>query len=590
MRFIYILVASLIIGAVSITGYYLAHARFEQQAIDTSRDRLTLYRASLRSTLERVSHLPRVARLHTDTTKLLRNEISADGLNDYLKEISDAAGSAALYMLDRNANTLAASNFDTKDSFVGNNYSFRPYFKDAMKEGDSTFFAVGVTTSRPGYFISEAVRDGEETIGVAVVKVEFLELLADWQNARENVLISDKDGVVVLASNPEHLYKTLAPISPQRLAEMEETRKFSGFVLKPLEYSSEKNGFSGSITLDGQQFIVTTVDTSGIGWKLHFLTPLGTVQNSALVFSAILFLLCGLASTGVLYHRSRLQQHRLELVAGEADRVREANVRLEQEISERRKTEERLRETQAELIQSSRLAALGKMSAAIVHEVNQPVSAIQMFTASGSLLVKEKRLKEATGVFQEIRKMTERLGAITSDLLVFSRKPVSRRQPVDLNVCVETILAQYGPVLDEHRVTVTKHLSRVPVIATGSQIRFEQLFSNLLKNGMQACAEVEQPRIIITTWQGEGEVGFSVQDNGEGVAPEIMDQLFDPFFTTKEVGHGVGLGLALCYAIADEAGGRIRCENSADGGAFFRVDFPATPAKPVSRPRELADA
>ena len=91
----------------------------------------------------------------------------------------------------------------------------------------------------PGYFLSEAILQGGEPVGVAVVKVEFKELLRDWKGAGENVLITNNDGVIVLASNPDRLYKTLGPIPPERMAEMKESRKFAGYELKPLSYESE---------------------------------------------------------------------------------------------------------------------------------------------------------------------------------------------------------------------------------------------------------------------------------------------------------------------------------------------------------------
>lgn len=589
-RTLYIILAIFVVSLLSLAGYRFSHDQFEKQAVETSRERLILYRATLRSTLERISHLPTVVRLHKDTKQLLNGQISADETNQYLKKINDAAASAAVYILDEEADTLAASNFDTDESFVGNNYRFRRYFTDAIETGNGRFFAVGVTTGRPGYFVSEAIYSGTRPIGVAVVKVEFLELLEDWKGAGENVLITDRDGVIVLASNYDHLYKTLYEISESRLKEMQETRKFSDFTLAPLGFSSANGQFENEIELDEKDYVVTTVDTSGIGWKLHFLTPLETVRNSAFVFASIILLTGGLAIIGFLYAGSRLQRDRLKLIEVEAERVNEANKLLQNEIEERQKTEKMLRDTQAELIQSSRLAALGKMSAAIVHEVNQPVSAIRMFTSSGNLLLTEKRFEEAGAVFSEIRKMTERLGTITSDLLIFSRKPVTKPKLCDLNQCVENILRQYRPELEVNDINIALDLADNPVRVRGSEVRFEQLFSNLLKNALQAGKPDQRLTIEVRTWQIPGMVGLTVVDNGSGVSPEIMDQLFDPFFTTKDIGKGVGLGLALCYAIADEAGGRIYCENNETGGASFHVEFPVVENTSPQEVQELEGA
>ena len=574
MRVLYTLIFAILIGGVSAGAYFVAFDRFEKSATQNSTDRLSLYQAGLRSTLERVSHLPKVVALHPNTREVLRQGKSIAGFNSYLKSVNNEAGAAALYLLNEEGTTVAASNFDNDESFVGNNYQFRRYYSDAIRNGQATFFAVGVTTGRPGYFLSEAITDGPKTLGVAVVKVEFTELLKYWEEAREDVVITNSDGVVVLASNASRLYKTIRPISQERLSEMKASRKFANFEIKRLLFSSEDGGFEGRVNLDGQDFSLSSADTAAIGWRLHFLTPLDTVHASSLASAMVAFLLCGLASIVMLYSRSRIEQTKLGIIASEAQRVRLVNKRLEQEISERKRTENQLRETQAELIQSSRLAALGKMSAAIVHEVNQPVSAIRTYTSSGKLLLDKDRSHEAKDVFGQIAKMTERLGAITSDLLVFSRKPVSQPKEVDLNLVIETMVKERMLGIATSEIQVEMDLWAKPLKIKGSQHRFEQLISNLLQNAIQACEGASPGRITVTSLQTPTAAHVIISDNGYGISEDIIDQLFDPFFTTKGVGKGVGLGLALSYAIVDEAGGRIRCENREDGGARFVVELP----------------
>ena len=276
----------------------------------------------------------------------------------------------------------------------------------------------------------------------------------------------------------------------------------------------------------------------------------------------------------LLYARSRVERTKFEITAIEAERVRKANIQLEKEIAERKRTEERLRDTQAELIQSSRLAALGKMSAAIVHEVNQPVSAIRTYTSSGLLLLGNRRIKDTKEVFDQIRKMTERLGAITSDLLVFSRKPVAKPAPIDLNESIAIIASERSAEFEQANVSVELDLWNRPLPVVGSEHRFQQLIGNLLQNALHACEGVTDAKVSIISIADPKYAVIMVSDNGHGIPEEILEQLFDPFFTTKAVGKGVGLGLALSYAIVDEAGGRIRCENRNEDGARFIVELP----------------
>lgn len=592
MRLLYTTLFIALIGAVTIAAYHVSYNRFEKSELNTSSERLSLYQESLRSTINRVSHLPRVVVSHPHIVEMLRTGTKVNLFNQYLKTVSDKADSAALYILDANATTVAASNYDMPESFVGNNYRFRRYFLDAISNGQATFFAIGVTTGRPGYFLSEAIVENGKTLGVAVVKVEFKKLLDAWRGAGEDVLITDQDDVTVLASDSRYLYKPLKDLPKSRLSQMRESKKFTGYDLTKLEFQSEAGIFEGRVEIEGEDFSISTVDTSELGWKLHFLTPLAPVQKYAYAFSAFVLLFCGLMASVLLFIRSREKQGRLQAKANEAERVSRINTQLEQEVQVRKETEKQLRDAQSELIQSSRLAALGKMSAAIVHEVNQPVSAIRLFTSSGSLLVKERRLKEAGGVFNDIKKMTERLGAITSDLLIFSRKPVSSPKLCDLNESIESILLQFKLEMEIANVQFNLELTDQPVLAKGSKVRFEQIISNLIKNAIQACEKNSSPSIYLKTWVENERCGLSVRDNGEGIPADIMGQLFDPFFTTKNVGEGVGLGLALCYAIADEANGKITCENLDEGGALFKVEFPAQTklkTKADSGVKELVD-
>ena len=156
----------------------------------------------------------------------------------------------------------------------------------------------------------------------------------------------------------------------------------------------------------------------------------------------------------------------------------------------------------------------------------------------------------------------------------------------DLNECVESILVQFKPELELLDIDLELDLSHEPVLVKGSKVRFEQITSNLLKNAIQACEKTAAPKITLKTSIDSEHCLLSIQDNGKGVPPEIMGQLFDPFFTTKNVGEGVGLGLALCYAIADEANGKISCKNIAEGGVCFDVVFPSQQVQNDSRSQD----
>jgi len=275
----------------------------------------------------------------------------------------------------------------------------------------------------------------------------------------------------------------------------------------------------------------------------------------------------------------------------EAERIRAANQQLEREVRTRQETEDALRRAQSQLVQAGRLAALGKMSAAIVHEVNQPVAAIRTFTASGELLLKKKKLSDATEILGRIRSMTDRLASITSDLLLFSHRTGKGMTAVDVNACVKAVAQEFATGLEEKAIALQLDLKQPSPMANGNPVRLEQLVSNMLRNAVQAIGESgrQNGSIRIKTARESGHAILCFQDNGCGMSRETLDQLFEPFFTTKNIGEGVGLGLAICYAIADEAGGTIRADNRPGGGAEFVVSLPlAVPQKPAAA-RDIGD-
>jgi two-component system C4-dicarboxylate transport sensor histidine kinase DctB len=259
--------------------------------------------------------------------------------------------------------------------------------------------------------------------------------------------------------------------------------------------------------------------------------------------------------------------------------MRKLNRQLQAEISDRRKAEEDLREAQAELIQASKLAALGQMSAAIAHEVNQPLSAIRTFSASAGLLLERGRHVEVHANLEKIKTLTERLATLTTDLKSFARKSDQAREPVMLQTSINSVRNIISAEIAERGIKVDIQMPTLPVHVMGTAMQVEQVLSNLLRNAMDATEEVQQPgNIQLSLNVEENNAVIRVRDNGAGLDSQAMEHLFEPFFTTKPMGEGVGLGLAISYGIVEELGGQLRVRNVDDGGALFSVRLPTAPS------------
>lgn len=248
------------------------------------------------------------------------------------------------------------------------------------------------------------------------------------------------------------------------------------------------------------------------------------------------------------------------------------------------KVEERtaqLQLAQNKLVQTDRLASLGQLAASVAHEINNPVAGVlnlstlleRLMTSGAYPPGREAEFRKYLGM---ISSEAARVGRIVSDLLAFSRGSKPHRAPADLNKLVRTTLS-----LIEHKLKLVNAQAVLelqddlpPVECDASQI--QQVILNLILNS----AEAMQPRgggtlTVRTCLLPRGKnVGLSVQDTGEGIAPENLRKIFDPFFTTKAEGKGVGLGLAVLYGIVEAHDGEVDVQSKRNEGTTIRVTLP----------------
>ncbi len=234
---------SLLIIAGAVLAAALATRHAERQALvdDAARanQQLALYANSLHTLIERYRALPAVLALDSEMISALKSPLDAatqDLLNRKLERINNAAQSSTLELMDRTGLAVAASNWKLPSSYVGHNYAFRPYFRQTLSQGTGRFYAVGVTTGVPGYFLSSAVLDEhEQFLGAMVVKLEFPELEREWAQGNDLLLVSDARGIVFIANQPGWRYRNLRPLSASDLAELTATRQYDKKQLQSLE-------------------------------------------------------------------------------------------------------------------------------------------------------------------------------------------------------------------------------------------------------------------------------------------------------------------------------------------------------------------
>ena len=562
-------------GTLLAAGWAMNQAKRQAMLDDTQRasQQLALYANSLHTLIERYRALPAVLALDSELIAALGGpvgEATQDALNRKLERINGAARSSTLELLDHTGLAVAASNWRLPTTYVGQNYGFRPYFKQTRTQGSGRFYAVGVTSGIPGYFLSSAVLgDQGRFLGAMVVKLEFPELEREWRQGSDVLLVSDARGIIFIANQDGWRYRELNPLSAADFNELDATRQYDKKSLLPLQRQVLTRFDDDSHLVRVQRpegdtdYLWESLPLEAEGWTLHLLRKpqAGDEGRNAGLAAAAIWLSLVFA---VLFISQRLRLARLR------QRSRDELKRLVEE-----RTRE-LRTAQEGLVQSTKLAALGQMSAALAHELNQPLTTQRMQLATLRLLLDSERLDEARQALQPLDQMLTRMAALTGHLKTFARNsPSGLRERLDLATVVDQALQLLDPRIRAEGVSTALYLAR-PAWVRGDAIRLEQVLINLLRNALDAMADKTWKHLEIRIEKQHDHWHLSVLDSGGGIKQEHLGCVFDPFFTTKPVGEGLGLGLAISYGIIHEAGGRLQVDNQ-PGGARFSLTLPCDP-------------
>jgi two-component system C4-dicarboxylate transport sensor histidine kinase DctB len=535
------------IAVVLVTNAWLTE-RFSESTRNRAEVRLALYSGNLLSELQRNSVVPLLLGRDPELMRALAAG-SFEGTSQRLILFQAEIGAASILLLDRDGRVVGATN----RNLLGGNLRGSPTFVEAQRSRDTVFTA----TPREGgpgtdFAYSRVILDANRVAGVIVVSVDLQKYERSWAGLTDAVAVTDSEGRVILSTEPRWRGRTMAEA-------------------RALKATTDWTQDPPDAYVRGQGVMKTEARVPFRGWRIQTFTAYDTVRervNAVLALEIMGFAILLALTFYVLTRRAWSQSVSLQRESAE---LRRLNARLSREIARREKVQKDLAVAEATLAQSSKLAALGEMSAAVSHELNQPLAAMKTYLAGAKLLLQRKRPDEALASFQRIDDLIERMGAITRQLKSYARKGGEAFEPVDVRQSLSSALSMMEPQLKARVVRITRAVPRTPVMVLADRIRLEQVIINLLRNALDATKGVAEPRIDLALVSGDS-VHLTVRDNGHGITD--LDNLFEPFYTTKKPGEGVGLGLAISSGIVADLGGRLTARNAEGGGAVFEVTLP----------------
>ncbi len=495
------------------------------------------------------------------------------GTNQYA---SSQGGDFSSY--DLVANVLQAQQDDIGDKFIGL-----------------------LTTARGPYlFTSAPVRDaGGQLVGVLMIGTPLQQLLADLKTqALADVVVLDSAGNFVSTTlpPPDEGYAVLQIPDSAVASTTSETRDLQLYnrsfqaVYAPLVIRQQSLGALGVVL--PSNYITATASTSRNWFSLIFtLGTLAVIGVGYVLAQSIARPILRLRAVSQAVAAGDLGQHiglnqpdeigelasafdRMTMKLGErtaeAARLYAETAQRNQELAD---ANAKLQAARQQLVQSEKLAAVGQLTAGIVHDVKNPLAIIIGLTEE---LPEQSQLDEVTlKSLAAIRDNGRRANKIVTDLLKFAREATPEMQRQDLRETLETVLRLTEYLARKGKVRVIKDVPSVSVMAVYDAAQIEQVCMNLVQNAIQAMPDGGVLRVNVS--QVKDAVAIAIQDTGIGIPPKNLSRIFDPFFTTKAPGEGTGLGLSVSYGIVARHGGRIDVDSVVGQGTTFTVLLPVNP-------------
>ncbi|MDM0113444.1 ATP-binding protein [Variovorax sp. J22R133] len=572
-------VALVLVAAAAFAGHQAAMHAGLARLQEAAEHRLDMLATGLDAELTRFDYLPALLEMTPVVPELLSAPADTqlrDAANRYLQGVNATVGAEMLYVLDAGGTSLAASDWNRPETTVGQDLSFRPYVIDALNQGRGRFYGIGITSRKPGYYLSYALRGDQPSRGVVAVKVNLEEAERAWRNLPGDVVLIDQRGVVILSTRSDIKFRPLQALDAVQRVEVQRSRPYGEAGLEPLQWK-QSQALSRDvhlISLAGIDQLASMRSLRSAPWQLVVLDAMAPLRVSARNAAITASLAMAVLLLVVLTLRQRRRAERQKLANQAA--LQAAHDNLESTVIARTA---QLRAAQGELVHAGKMAALGQMSAGVVHELNQPLTAMRTLSESASKLLEHNRLDDVQGNLQRIRNMVDRLARLTQQLKTFAHKSELASVPVQLARTIDDAQVIVAEATKKHGVTIEVELQPPTLSVMGEEAALVSVLANLMKNAIEAMHESPLRVLRLAGEAHDGRVIVTVSDTGPGIHADVLPRLFEPFVTSKTAGSGLGLGLVISSQLVRAMGGTLRPVEQQVGGACFVIDLPAATAQ-----------
>lgn len=483
------------------------------------------------------------------------------------------SGAEEIWLMDATGKVVVSSQDSVPVNAIGGSNTIPHAFSQARQGQLGRELIPGTPEAPSNYVFASPLRRGETFLGVLAVRVSLDDVEQAWALSKDPILALDGSGRVVVSNVPSLRGMMVEELDPS-------------WNVADLSLAGRMQLLLPAAAAAGTHMQLTS-DLPVLEWQVRTLVDIGDARRQSGWAMLVALLVCVIAAGGIWFliarreefvreeRRNRAAALRLERrVQSRTAELRRANAHLEREVREREQAEANLRQTQAELVQAAKLATLGRMSAALSHEYNQPLAAIRSDAEIAEMLIDRGRAEEAKGNLTRIGGMVKRMGEIAKTLKGFTRKSGTDIKPVSLRQVIDEAMLLLQPQIKQSGFVLSLDLPEEDIIAKGGRIRLEQVVINLLSNALDAVQSSPAPLIKLSLNREDDEAVLEVTDNGTGIDEDVLPQIFDPFYTTKDVGSGLGLGLSIAYKIVHDFSGSLKAANREDGGAVFTMRLP----------------